>query len=184
VIVLILKFLGWCCLLVPLSLVSTSAPSISPYFGFLATGEGDAAGEGLAAGLGLVAGAVTVLLGENAGDGDDVTFGEFELFPGSQPAAKAIARIVGSNIVVRRINFSFGLLIVLPRSSKIEKRGDDCPDANSQQWVFPQVSRRNLRSKCTETLVFERVLARLTNAVCVVFRTNRNREAHSLHKKS
>lgn len=134
----------------------------------MATGEGDAAGEGLGAGLGLVAGAVTVLLGEDAGDGDDVTFGEFELFPGSQPAAKAIARIVGSNIVVRRINFSFGLLIVLPRSSKIEKRGDDCPDANSQQWVFPQLSRRNLRSNCTETLVFEGVLARLTNAVSVL----------------
>jgi uncharacterized ion transporter superfamily protein YfcC len=93
-------------------------------------GEGDAAGEGLAAGLALVAGAVPVALGED--DGDDFVAGAFELLSVSvvQPIAKAIAKIDGSSSVVRPINFISSLLIGLPRSSKIEKRDDDCPDAN------------------------------------------------------
>lgn len=92
------------------------------YFVF-SLGEGDAVGEGLTAVLGLVAGAVPVaLLGAL----------EFELLAGSsvaQPAAKTSARIIESRSAARLAIFIFGLLIFLPRSSKIEKRDDDCPDA-------------------------------------------------------
>ena len=99
----------------------------------LALGEGDVVGEGVAAGLELVAGAVSVApLGEADVDGAGLAvFGEFELLAGSQPAANPIETIVISRSAVRLIMFIFGLLIIfLPRSSKIEKRDDDCPTAN------------------------------------------------------
>ncbi len=102
--------------------------------GVLALGEDDAAGEGLAAGLGLFAGAFAVAPGE--GDVDTVglaALGVFESLAGSvaQPAANAMETIVRSS-AVRLIMLMFGVLISLsPRSSKIEKRDDDCPAANS-----------------------------------------------------
>jgi hypothetical protein len=97
----------------------------------LAVGEGDAAGEGLAAGLGFVAGgAVVSPAGEAVVVGDDVGLFEFEFVAGSQPTTNAIARIVGRRSAVRPISFIFGILIGLPRSSKIEKQDDNCPDAS------------------------------------------------------
>jgi hypothetical protein len=128
----------------------------------LAVGEGEvAAGDGLATGLGLVAGAV-VSAGVFAGDdaaGDDAGVGEFELAAGSHAAAKAITRIVVNSSAVRLIDFNIGLLIVFPLSNRIEKRDDDCPKANCQQWVFPQALRRGLPLSPTEALVLIRVPA-------------------------
>jgi hypothetical protein len=86
-------------------------------------GEGDAAGERLAAGLGLVAAGAAV---SPAG----VLAGEFVLVAGSQAAANAMTRIVVSKKAARLVRFIFGLLIVLPRWNKIEKRGYDCPGLN------------------------------------------------------
>ena len=63
------------------------------YFGFFATGEGEATGDGLAAGLGLVAG---VVVGA-AVAGDDVLAGPFELFAGSQAAANRVTKIIGNS---------------------------------------------------------------------------------------
>jgi len=96
----------------------------------LALGEGDATGEGLPTG---VAATVLVALGEGDVDGDEVALlGEFELFSDSvaQPTAKKIASTIESRSVMRPFKFIFGLLISLPRSSKIEKRGHNCSDAN------------------------------------------------------
>ena len=93
-------------------------------------GEGDAAGDGLAAGLGLVGAAVSPA-GEDVVAGDDVVLaGEFVLVAGSQAAANAMTRIVVSKSAARLVSFIFGLLIVLPRWNKIEKRGYDCPGLN------------------------------------------------------
>jgi hypothetical protein len=90
--------------------------AIFAYFGLLvfAFGEGDASGEGLAAGLGLVAGALSAgplreaeVLGEGLG-----ALGEFELLPGSQPAAaKTIENVVRSSRAVRPMMFMFGVII-------------------------------------------------------------------------
>jgi hypothetical protein len=98
----------------------------------LAVGEGDAAGDGLGAGLGLVAaGAAVSPAGEDVATGDDVVLaGEFVLVAGSQAAANAMTRIVVSKSVARLVSFIFGLLIVLPRWNKIEKRGYDYPGLN------------------------------------------------------
>jgi hypothetical protein len=109
------------------------------YFVFVgaafAVGEGEAAAglaAGLAIGLGLVvAGVVVSLAGEGAdAAGDGVGVEEFESVAGSQAAANAIARIAVSSSVARLIDFVIGLLIVFPRSDKIEKRDDDCPNGN------------------------------------------------------
>ena len=89
-------------------------------------GEGDVAGDGLAAGPGLVAAGAAV---SPAGD-DVVLAGEFVLVAGSQAAANAMTRIVVSKSVARLVSFIFGLLIVLPRWNKIEKRGYDYPGLN------------------------------------------------------
>ncbi len=103
---------------------------------------GDAAGEGLVAGLvaglAVVAGAVSVVaLGEAVVAGVDVVAGEFEfeLLVGSseQPTAKNIARRAGSSNAVRFISLDLELLICLPRSSKIEKQGDNCPGFDYRQ---------------------------------------------------
>ena len=106
---------------------SYDSPSFPP--GYFVFALGDAAGEGLASGLEFVAGVVPV---GPVGDGDDaaVVPGVFDSLAGSvaQPTAKASASIAGSRSVARPTDFIFGLLISLPRSSKIEKRGDDCPD--------------------------------------------------------
>jgi hypothetical protein len=75
---------------------------------FVFFSTGDAFGEGLAAGLGVAAGAVTELLGEATGDGDDVP--EFELSAGSQAAANRVNRIVGTSSA-RLIDFVIELLI-------------------------------------------------------------------------
>ena len=78
-----------------------------------ALGEGDASGEGLAAGLGLVAGALSAGPLEEAdvvGEGL-VVLGEFELLPGSQPAAKMIENVVRSSRAKRPIMFMFGVII-------------------------------------------------------------------------
>ena len=87
-------------------------------------------GEGLASGLEFVVGVVPVV---PAGDGDDAAGvpGVFDSLAGSvpQPTIKVIARIAGARSVTRPTHLIFELLISLPRSSKIEKRGDDCPDA-------------------------------------------------------
>jgi hypothetical protein len=102
------------------------------YFDFVLAAAGEAAGlaAGLVAGLAVVAGAVSVvLLGEAAvtGAGVEVVAGEFELefelVAGSspQPTANAIARTAGSNNAVRLISLVLELLMVFPRSSKIEK---------------------------------------------------------------
>jgi hypothetical protein len=124
--------------------------------GVLALGEADAAGEGLAAGLGAFTGVLTVA-GDVDGEGLAV-FGVFESLTGSvaQPAANTIDNIVRSRSAVRLIMVVFGVLIFLPRSSKIEKRDDDCSTADCEQWVFPQTFRGDLRSVCTETLVFKK----------------------------
>ena len=116
-------------------------------------GEADAAGEGLAAGLGVLAGALMVADGDGLG-----VLGEVELFTGSvaQPTAKSVATSVRSSGAMRLIPFMFGVLIFFPRSSKIEKQDHHCPTADWQQWVFPQTFRRDLRSPCTETLVFKK----------------------------
>jgi hypothetical protein len=77
-----------------------------------ALGEGDASGEGLAAGLGLVAGALSAgPLGEADVVGEGlVVLGEFELLPGSQPAAKMIENVRSSR-AKRPIMFMFGVII-------------------------------------------------------------------------
>jgi hypothetical protein len=108
------------------------SPVSSRFAHFVFVGEADAAGEGLAAGLALVAGTGPVTLGEDEVDGDDFVEGAFELLSVSvaQPIAKAIAKIEGSSRAVRPTNFIFSLLIGVPRSSKIEKRDDDCSDVN------------------------------------------------------
>jgi hypothetical protein len=97
-------------------------------------GEGDAAGEGLWAGLELLAGALPVApVGEGDTDGDGlVVCGEFELSLGSvaQPAANTIENIVRSRSTVRLIKLMLGFFIIFPHSNKIEKRDDNCPDAN------------------------------------------------------
>jgi hypothetical protein len=94
----------------------------------LALGDGDAAG------LGLFTGALTVALGEGEPDSEGLAvFGEVELSTGSvaQPTANTIENVARSNIAVRLIMCMFGLLIdFLPRSSKIEKRDDNCPAAD------------------------------------------------------
>ena len=75
---------------------------------------GEAAGDGLATGLGLVAGGAALSVAGDAVDVGEgaVVVGVFELAPESQPTAKAIARIVGRNRVVRPTSFIFGLLII------------------------------------------------------------------------
>ena len=90
-------------------------------------GEADAAGDGLATRLGLFKGVLPVA-GGVAGDGLAV-LGALELLTGSvaQPAANKIDNIVRSRSAVRLIMFMFGVLIFLPRSSRIEKRDYDCP---------------------------------------------------------
>lgn len=110
--------------------------------GGLVLTEGDAAGEGLATGLGVLTGAVTLGEGDAA---DGLTVGVVESLTVSlaQPAANAIETIVRRRSALRLILFMFEVLITfLPRSSKIEKRDDDCSNANCQQWVFPQKVRR------------------------------------------
>lgn len=134
-------------------------------------GEGEAAVDGLAAGLGLVAGAVPVALaGEGAVAGDDVALlGDdvvvVGVFSGSaaQPTANAIARTIGSRRLTRVIRFIFGLLIVLPRSSRIEKQADSRPPASFQQWVFPQSSRGLAHSALERNPHLKTVVARLAN---------------------
>jgi hypothetical protein len=77
-------------------------------------GERVAAGEGLTTGLGLVVGGAAVSpAGEADGDeaGAGVALGVVGVLAGSQPATKAIARIVGSRSAVRLISFVFGLFI-------------------------------------------------------------------------
>ena len=93
----------------------------------MAVGEGEAAGEGLVTGLGLVAGGAAVSVAGEAAvvGGGVVVAGVFELAPESQPTAKAIASMVGRSRAMRPASFIFGLLIIFPRSSKIEKRDDD-----------------------------------------------------------
>jgi hypothetical protein len=89
--------------------------AIFSYFGLLAfaLGEGDASGEGLAAGLGLVAGALSAgPLGEADVLAEGLAvLGEFELLPGSQPAAKTIENVVRSSRAVRPMMFMFGVII-------------------------------------------------------------------------
>ena len=136
--------------------------------GVLALGEDDAAGEGLAAGLGLFAGALAVAPGE--GDVDAVglaAFGVFELLTGSvaQPAANAIEAIARRRSVVRLIMLMFGVLIsfCLVRA-RLKSR---MMIAQSSIGSNGRSHRRfvgDLRSVCTETLVFEKVLARLADA--------------------
>lgn len=107
----------------------------SAYFvpGALAFGETDALGEGLAAGLGLLTGAVSVaplVDVEVVGVGVGVA-GVFELLSVAQPAAKMIENVVTSSSAVRLKMLMFVVVIIfLPRSSKIVKRDDDCPNAN------------------------------------------------------
>ena len=91
-----------------------------------------------------------VVAGEAAGVGDDVTAGLFELSAGSQATANRVTKIAGNSSarlidVVTELLFR-ELLIGFPRSSKIEKREDNCANAFYQQWVFPQNFHRNLRS--------------------------------------
>lgn len=136
--------------------------------GVLAFGEADAAGEGLAAGLALATGTLVVAVCEGDAEGLAAAFGVFESLVGSaaQPAANAIGTIVRSSTVVRLMMFSFDVLIsFLPRSSKIEKRDDDCSTVNWQQWVFPHNECGVLRLVCTETLVSNKGLARIANAL-------------------
>jgi hypothetical protein len=157
-------------------LILLSVPGLGHFvFGF---GEGEAAVDGLAAGLGLVTGAVPVALageGAVAGDdvaplGDDVVVGGVELFSGSaaQPTANAIARTIGRRRLMRVIRFIFGLLIVLPRSSKIEKQADSRPPASFQQRVFPQSSQGLAHPALQRNPHLKTVVARLANAGWVV----------------
>jgi hypothetical protein len=97
------------------------------YFAFLVTGDDDAFGE--AVGLGEFAGSLTVGLGEAAGGGG-VLVGVFVLVAGSHAVAKTVARIVGSRSA-RLIDLIAGLVIDFPRSSKIEKREDNCSNESS-----------------------------------------------------
>jgi hypothetical protein len=133
----------------------------------LVLAAGDAAGEGLATGLGVVTGVVTVTLGDgDAAAGLAVGVVESLTFSLEQPTANAIETVVSRRSAARLILFIFEVVItLLPRSSKIEKRDDDCSNANCQQWVFPQKVCGDLRLVCTESLVCDMVLARLTNGV-------------------
>jgi hypothetical protein len=101
------------------------------------TGDDDDAGE--AVGLGDVAGALTVGLGEAAGADVvlvGVLVGVLVLVAGSHAVAKTVARIVGSRSA-RLIDLIAGLLIDFPRSSKIEKREDNCSNAEELATGVP-----------------------------------------------
>jgi hypothetical protein len=99
------------------------------YFGFFATGEGEATGEGLAAGLGLVAG---VVAGDAAGAGVDAPAGLFELSAGSQATANRVTKIVGNNsarlidvvteLLFRELLIGFSLVRARLKSGRIIAR--------------------------------------------------------------
>jgi hypothetical protein len=154
-------------------LILLSVSGLGHFVFVVGFGEGEAAVDGLAAGLGLVTGAVPVALageGAVAGDdvaplGDDVVVGGVEVFSGSaaQPTANAIARTIGSRRLMRVIRFIFGLLIVLPRSSKIEKQADSRPSVSLQQRVFPQSSRGLAHPSLQRNPHLKTVVARLAN---------------------
>jgi hypothetical protein len=112
------------------------------------------------AGEGDVAGADLALLG------DDVVVGGVDVLSASaaQPTANAIARTIGSRRLMRVIRFVFGLLIVLPRSSKIEKQADSRPPASSQQRVFPQSLTGLAHPALQRNPHLKTVVARLANA--------------------
>jgi len=48
----------------------------------------------------------------------------------AQPAANTIENIVRSRSAVRLIKLMLGFFIIFPHFNKIEKRDDNCPDAN------------------------------------------------------
>jgi hypothetical protein len=75
----------------------------------------------------VVAGAVTAGLGEGlALDGVELASGSV-----AQPAANRIEDSVSTRIALRLITVMFGVVITfVPRFSKIEKRGDNCPSSN------------------------------------------------------
>jgi hypothetical protein len=155
-------------------LILLSVPGLGHFvFGFVVGfGEGETAGDGLAAGLGLATGAVPLALaGEGDVAGDDVALlgddaGVVELFSGSaaQPTANAIARTIGSRRLMRMIRFVFGLLIILPRSCRIEKQADSRPPSSFQQRVFPQSLTGLAHTAVQRNPHLKTVLARLANA--------------------
>ena len=91
--------------------------------------DGEVAGDALVVGLGDDAGSLTVGLGEAAGV-DAGGAGAFVLAAGSHAVANTVARIVGSSSA-RLIDLIAGLVIDIPRSSKIEKREDNCSNVST-----------------------------------------------------
>ena len=86
-------------------------------------------GDAFVAGVGVAAGSLTVGLGEAAGV-DVGVMGALELAAGSHAVANTVARIVGSSNA-RLIDLIAGFFIDIPRSSKIEKREDNCSNVST-----------------------------------------------------
>jgi len=105
--------------------------SLVHYCDFFVGVAPEVAGDALVVGLGDDAGSVTVGLGEAAGAGVDAGgVGAFVLAAGSHAVANTVARIDGSNSA-RLIDLIAGLVIDIPRSSKIEKREDNCSNVST-----------------------------------------------------
>jgi hypothetical protein len=103
--------------------------SLVHYCDFFVGVAGEVAGDALVVGLGDDAGSFTVGLGEAAGV-DAGVLGVLESVAESHAVANTVARIVGSSSA-RLIDLIAGLVIDIPRSSKIEKREDDCSNVST-----------------------------------------------------
>jgi hypothetical protein len=99
------------------------------YSDFFVCGAGELAGAALVVGLGVTVGSATVGLGEATGV-DAGVVGALEFGAGSHAVANTDARTVGSSSA-RLIDLVVGLFIDIPRSSKIEKREDNCSNVSS-----------------------------------------------------
>ena len=103
--------------------------SLAHYYGFFVCGTGEVAGDALVVGPGDDAGSFAVGLGEAAGVDAGVA-GAFVSAAGSHAVANTAARIVGISSA-RLIDLIAGLVIDIPRSSKIEKREDNCSNVST-----------------------------------------------------
>lgn len=139
---------------------------MSSYFapGVLVFAAGDAAGEGLAAGLGVL----VVALGERDVVAAGLAVGVVESLTGSlaQPAANPIGTMARSKSTVRVIRFILEVLITfcLVRA-RLKSEMMIARTLITSNGCSHRRFAGDLRFVCTESLVFERVLARLANAL-------------------